>query len=122
MFAVVLLVTGLAHATELTWDPAAVYAGAPYLRQMPSGTTVLSIQSTEGGRSQPQMVVYLGDRNAKHFTAPSIPIKLGTDTRGMWNALFVKSSNSVTAISSTTIQGVRGLWAIDGVMRNESGD
>ncbi len=95
-----------------------VYAGAPYICQLPSGTTVLSVQSDEGGREEPQMVVYLGDSHAKHFAAKSVPFVIASDIGGRWNSLFVKDANTVTAISSTTIDGVRGLWAVDGQVRN----
>ncbi|MBW3624175.1 MAG: hypothetical protein KY468_12275 [Armatimonadetes bacterium] len=33
---------------------------------------------------------------------------------GMWNALFIKDARTVTAISETVIDGVHGLWALDG--------
>lgn len=94
--------------------PGSVYAGAPYLRQFPSGVTVLSCQSTEGGREKPQMVVYLGDADAKNFGSRSVPFKIPGDVAGNWNALFIKDARTVTAISDTVIDGVHGLWAIDG--------
>ena len=94
--------------------PGRVYAGAPYIRQMPTGETVLSVQSTEGGRSKPRMVVYVGDENARDFDGRSVPFEIPPDTAGHWNSLFVKDEHTVTAISSTTIDGVPGLWAIDG--------
>jgi hypothetical protein len=94
--------------------PADVYAGAPYIRQLPSGETVLSCQSTEGNRKEAQMVVYIGDENAKNFAHKSVPFKLAPDTPGLWNSLFVKDDNTVTAISGTIINGVAGIWAIDG--------
>ncbi|RYG68274.1 exo-alpha-sialidase, partial [bacterium] len=40
--------------------PKGVYGGAPYIAQLPSGETLLSCQSTEGGRKEPRMVVYIG--------------------------------------------------------------
>lgn len=104
--------------------PSRVYAGAPYVVQLPSGETVLSVQSTEG-RGVPhdhrnsRMVVYVGDRTAHHFTARSVPFQGLTDAPGLWNALFVKDADTITAISSTSINGVRGLWAIDGRISRE---
>lgn len=104
--------------------PTYVYAGAPYLVRLPSGETILSVQSTEG-RGEPhdltnaRMVVYVGDATAHHFTNRSIPFEPLTDSRGLWNALFVKDADTVTAISSTTVQGDRGLWAIDGQILRE---
>jgi hypothetical protein len=94
--------------------PGDVYAGAPYLRQLPSGETVLSCQSNEWGRKEPRMVVYVGDRDARNFGNASVPFDVPGDVAGNWNALFVKDARTVTAISDTVIDGVRGLWAIDG--------
>lgn len=99
--------------------PQYVYAGAPYLVQLPSGETILSVQSTEG-RGKPhdhpnsRMVVYVGDASAHHFTSRSTPFQALTDAPGLWNALLVKDADRITAISSTTVAGIRGLWAIDG--------
>lgn len=94
--------------------PAGVYAGAPYLRQMPTGETILSCQSDEGGRQKPQMVVYVGDAAARNFRNRSVPFPIPGDVSGLWNALFVKDARTVTAISDTVIHGVHALWAIDG--------
>lgn len=102
--------------------PAAVYAGAPYLRQFPGGATVLSVQSGEGRANEgslrnSRMVVYLGDGQARHFGSPSEPFPVPPEANGLWNSLFIKNRTTVTAISGTTINGVRGLWAIDGRLR-----
>ena len=98
-----------------------VYAGAPYIRQMPTGETVLSVQSTEGGRTKPQMVVYVGDDRARHFAGRSVPFRIPPDTAGLWNSLFVKDASTVTAISGTAVDGVHGLWAIDGRLTRGAG-
>jgi len=97
---------------------AEVCAGAPYICQLPSAATVLSVQSDEGARKEPQMVVYLGDGDARNFGGGSVPFKIGPETRGVWNSLFVKDRNTVTAISSTTMRNVPGLWAIDGHVKS----
>ncbi len=97
--------------------PATVYAGAPYLCQLPCGVTLLSVQSNEGTRTKPQMVVYLGDSEARNFADKSIPFAIPANTRGVWNSLFVKGDNTITALSTTTIKQERGLWAIDGNVR-----
>lgn len=94
--------------------PAAVYAGAPYLRQMPSGHTILSFQTDAGGRQAYQMAVCIGDAWARDFGSPSYPFDLPGDVSGLWNSLCVKDANTVTALSGTTINGIRGIWAIDG--------
>jgi hypothetical protein len=94
--------------------PRGVYGGAPYLVKLPSGETLLSCQSTEGNRKEPQMVVYIGDAGARHFGQKSIPFELPDNVGGLWNSLFVKNDDTITAVTATTIDGQRGLWAIDG--------
>jgi len=91
-----------------------VYAGAPFLRTLPSGATILSCHSDEGGRRAPQMVVCVGDADAGGFAQRSAPFELPADVGGMWNALFVKNATTVIALTSTKIDGKRGIWAIDG--------
>lgn len=87
----------------------ATWSGAPYIRQMPSGETILSFQSNEG-REKPQMVVYVGDENARGFGGRSVPFDIPPDEGGWWNSLFVKDERTVTAVSSCN----GGIWAIDG--------
>ncbi|NLS94837.1 MAG: exo-alpha-sialidase [Planctomycetaceae bacterium] len=99
--------------------PERVYAGAPYLVQLPRGETVLSVQSTEGRDAShdftnSRMVVYVGDAEATRFAGRSVPFEALTDAPGLWNALFVKDAKTITAISGTAVDGVKGLWAIDG--------
>lgn len=85
------------------------WGGAPYIRQMPSGETVLSFQSSVGCE-KPQMVVYVGDETAHSFTGRSVPFVVPSDKGGWWNSLFVKNDKTITAITST--EG--NVWAIDG--------
>lgn len=85
------------------------WGGAPYIRQMPTGETVLSFQSSVG-RDQVQMVVYVGDENARNFTGRSVPFELPSKVGGWWNSLFVKNDKTITAVSS--YEG--SVWAIDG--------
>lgn len=99
--------------------PSAVYAGAPYLRQFPSGETVLSVQSADGRNNSgvldySRMVVYIGDSTAHGFTNASEPFAVPPTANGLWNSLFIKDATTVTAISGTTLNGVSGIWAIDG--------
>jgi hypothetical protein len=96
--------------------PADVYAGAPYICQLSSGITLLSVQSDEG-RREPQMVVYVGDEKARRFTNRSVPFPLAGDRSGLWNSLFAKDADTVTAVSGTTIKGKRGIWIIDGKVK-----
>lgn len=90
-----------------------VYAGAPYLARLPDGRVLLSCQSSQG-RAEAQMVVYLGDPDAREFGAPSAPFDLPPKTAGRWNSLFVHPSGTITALTSARIRGQSGLWAIDG--------
>lgn len=98
---------------------ASVYAGGPYLAQFPSGETLLSVQSG-ADRTNPgtldfsRMMVYLGDSNGRGFTNASEPFPVNARSSGLWNSLFIKNAVTVTAISGTTINGVTGIWAIDG--------
>lgn len=89
--------------------PTVEWGGAPYIRQMPSGETVISFQSSVG-REQPQMVVYVGDENARNFGGRSVPFDVPSNTGGLWNSLLVKNPTTITAISSYS----GGIWAIDG--------
>jgi hypothetical protein len=99
--------------------PADVYAGAPYLRQMPSGETVLSAQVKSPGRTEPHMVVWVGDGNARGFANPSIPFDVPPDVPCLWNSLFVKDEDTITAVAGTTMRGRRGLWMMDGRLVRE---
>jgi len=95
--------------------PSGAYAGAPSLRQLPSGPTLLSFQQDDSGDLwKSQMVVCIGDANARNFAHPSHPFPITTGTPQLWNSLFVKNATTVTALSSTTIDGVYGVWSIDG--------
>ncbi len=85
------------------------WGGAPYIRQMPSGETVLSFQSSVGCE-KPRMVVYVGDENARIFGGRSVPFEVPSEHGGWWNSLFVKNEKTITAITSS--QG--SIWAIDG--------
>ncbi|MBT3200364.1 MAG: exo-alpha-sialidase [Phycisphaerales bacterium] len=110
------------RASLLTPLPPGVYAGAPYICQLDSGVTILSVQSTEGrkvprGAKQTlssRMVVYVGNGMAEKFTNRSEPFIVDKGSCGVWNSVFAKGPKTVTAVSSATIGGVRGIWAIDG--------
>lgn len=85
------------------------WGGAPYIRQMPSGETILSFQSSVG-RDYPQMVVYVGDPNARNFGGRSVPFDVPLGQGGWWGSIFIKNATTVTAVSSFS----GGVWAIDG--------
>lgn len=92
-----------------------VYAGAPYLRQLPDGSFVLSFQQAESGdMKHSRMAVCIGNDSAKKFGQPSFPFAADNGKAQLWNALFIKSANTITAISQTSQNGVQGIWAVDG--------
>jgi len=98
----------------LSHPPAAnVNAAAPYIRQFPTGETVLSCQIHKPG-AEPTMAVFVGDAEARNFSGETIPFNVDSGKSGKWNSLFIKNAATVTAISGTTINGITGLWAIDG--------
>jgi hypothetical protein len=103
-----------AHSKPL---PPSTYAGAPYLRQFPNGQFILSFQLSESGdMKQSRMAVSLGNDRARDFGEPSFPFPIPTGGAQLWNALFIKNPTTVTAISETSRNGTRGIWAVDGVL------
>lgn len=71
--------------------------GAPYLRVLPNGETVMSHQSTYGDGDNMKMYVYVGNKQAKGFKAMSRPFYQGT--KGCWwNSLAVVDSGTVVAV------------------------
>jgi hypothetical protein len=89
------------------------WGGAPYIRQVPGGETILSFQSSVG-RDYPQMVVYVGDENARNFRGRSVPFDVPSGQGGWWGSIFIKNATTITAISS--FDG--GVWAIDGHLQH----
>lgn len=108
--------------SPLRWQPLSeplppdTYAGAPYICQMPDGTTLLSCQIGKGPEDC-TMAVFVGDRNARNFTSRTTPFPVDEGHSALWNSLFCKNQKTVTAISGTAIDGVWGVWAIDGKLR-----
>lgn len=110
---------GLGYPALETMPAQAVYVGAPYIRQLPTGETLMSVQNAEGRldittQNYANMVVYFGDSQARNFKNPTTPFPILATASALWNALFIKNGVTVTAISSTTLNGVFGLWTIDG--------
>ena len=89
--------------------PAPVYAGAPYLIQLSTGETLLSIQSAEGRTPQDThdhslMQVYVGDGKARNFCCRStpFPFPFNADASTLWCALEQTSEETVVATASVS--------------------
>ncbi len=98
-----------------------VYAGAPYLRMLPNGNTLLSYQSTQfrTGKqdvSHAEMVVTVGDAEGQNFTNASVPFKISSDFTGLWNSITVLKDNTIVALTSTSAYNKPGVWLIKGKM------
>ena len=72
--------------------------GAPYLRVLPGGETVLSHQSKYGDGDNMKMYVYVGNKQAKDFKAMSRPFYQGTTKGCWWNSLAVIDTGIVVAV------------------------
>jgi len=84
--------------------PEPIYAGAPYLRQLPTGQTLLSYQSTEGRVNKidyAEMKVAVGDAAARNFGGTGSPFQLPASKSGLWNSLCVLADGTVVALTST---------------------
>lgn len=91
------------------------YAGAPFLARLASGKILLSYQeSADGSLDRCRMAVCIGDAAAQHFSNKTYPFPLGPTGNQAWNSLFVKDAHTVIALTSGTINGRRGVWAING--------
>lgn len=100
----------LAEPLDPSW-----YGGAPGLRRLPSGLTLLSYQeSPDGSLEHSRMAVCVGDRHVRGFTNKTYPLPDATAGPQLWNSLFVRDAEVVTAVLTATIDGVRGIWAVDG--------
>jgi len=96
-----------------------IYAGAPYLRQLKTGETVLSYQGTEGRNNtmdNAEMKVVIGDNEAKNFNRKTSPFSIPGNKSGLWNSLSVLEDNTVVAITSTNgfSGGNTEVWMIKG--------
>jgi hypothetical protein len=95
--------------------PSKTSASAPYLRQLPSGETLLSVQQSETGEMETaRMTVYIGNENARDFASPTEPFPAKERAAQLWNSLFVKNADTVIAVSETSIGGQPGIWSVEG--------
>lgn len=84
--------------------------GAPYLRQLPWGETVMSYQSAYGRDGRLSMYVALGDREARHFKSMQHPFYVDQAQTVMWNSLCVVDTGQVVALGGvgSSIQMIKG--------------
>jgi hypothetical protein len=97
--------------------PARTYAGAPYLRQMLDGETALAFQmSGDGEMLHSRIAAGIGDARARGFGGLTHPFPETPGQAQLWPALCVKDAHTVTVLATLTLDGVRGVWCIDGLL------
>jgi hypothetical protein len=99
-----------------------VYAGAPYLRVLPNGNTLLSYQSTQlrpGNQDvhNAEMIVTVGDAEGCNFMNPTVPFKIPANTTALWNSISVLKDGTLVALTSTkAYNGKPEVWMIKGAL------
>ena len=87
-----------------------VIMGAPYLLKLPSGETLLSYQSTQGGRpsrvDSQIMQVTIGDKSARHFGRTTQPFPLSAGQQSMWNSIALWNAETVAAVGQVRLERV----------------
>lgn len=97
-----------------------IYAGAPYLRQLSTGETILSYQSTEGRLKNRDnnavMQVAVGDAQARNFEPVSTPFPVTEGFYALWGSLCVLKDDTIIAVTSTNGVSKRRpeIWMIKG--------
>jgi hypothetical protein len=100
--------------------PDTVYAGAPYLRQLHSGQTLLSYQSTQNRGNNWELAcmrVAIGDNKGMDFMNVSQPFTVPVNKHGLWNSLCVLDDDTVVALTSTDAYGNNAIWMIKGHLK-----
>jgi len=95
------------------------HGGAPYIVQLYSGETVLSVHRYRGGDWQQNndMKVMIGDNNAKNFEQLTTPYLLPMGQGAINNSLFVKDSTTIVAISCRRFEdGTAAIYWLEGVV------
>ena len=82
-------------STDLAIRPS---GGAPYLRKLPSGETVLSWQSSYGNNGRLNYWFAVGNEKAEDFRALSNPFGATTTAQVLWNSIAVVDTGEVLAI------------------------
>ena len=95
---------------QKTHNVTAAKGGAPYLRVLPWGETVLSWQSKYNHGDNYNMMTAVGDANAENFKALSNPFNISSSESAMWNSVAVIDTGVVVAVASINqgIQMIKG--------------
>ena len=88
---------------------------APFIAQIPTGETLLALQVKDEGDSSAHMKVFIGSKDAKHFTHVSEPFG-NSGKPVVCPSIYVQGDTKITAIASTEIDGTKGIWLIDGTV------
>ncbi len=103
--------------------PDTVYAGAPYLRQLHSGETILAYQSTLNRVNKWDlscMQVAIGNTKGENFINTNIPFHIPLDKQGLWNSLCVLNDDTIIALTSTNAYNNHlEVWMIKGHLINK---
>jgi len=95
-----------------------IYAGAPYLRQLKTGETILSYQGTEGRTNKMEfadMKVVVGDDQARNFDRKSTPFIIPANKSCLWSSVTVLRDNTIVAVTSTNAYSNHSeIWMIKG--------
>ncbi|MCU4675988.1 glycoside hydrolase [Catenovulum sp. 2E275] len=103
-----------------------IYAGAPYIAQLPTGETILSTQTSQCRKGTLAfMRVYLGDDTARNFAYPTTPFTtdlIKENGESLWNGITVLDENTIMATSSVNTGDPatpNGIYVVKGkVIRN----
>ena len=98
------------------------FGGAPYMIQLPSGETVLSIHT--GGVNdwkKSHMEVMIGDNDGRNFKSLTTPFgTLPVNEGAIMNSLFLKDNQTVVAISSRNFSdGSSAIYWLEGTIVEE---
>jgi len=95
-----------------------IYAGAPYLRQLKTGETILSYQGTEGRINKMEfadMKVVIGDDEARNFNRKSTPFIIPANKSCLWSSVAILNDNTIVAVTSTNAYSNHSeIWMIKG--------
>ena len=97
-----------------------VYAGAPYIRMLKNGITILSFQSTlhrdRDWRLSTMDVAVGADLDKLRLTTQ--PFNIPRNKSALWNSLCVTNDNSIIALTSTNaFNNYTAIWMIRGKVK-----